>query len=70
MERQLPEGNWPQESIVGNFNKNCMISYPNYTDAFSLWALGRFNRISKHDFDYEAEFQNRIRSNTAPAGDP
>jgi squalene cyclase len=25
--RQLPTGDWAQESISGVFNKNCMISY-------------------------------------------
>lgn len=43
--RQLPNGSWAQESIVGNFNKNCMISYPNYVLIFTMWALGRYRRI-------------------------
>ncbi|KAH6575441.1 hypothetical protein BASA60_005028 [Batrachochytrium salamandrivorans] len=44
MSRQLPNGEWPQEAIEGVFNKNCMISYPNYKFVFPIWALGRYSR--------------------------
>mmetsp|Transcript_21636 Transcript_21636/g.60860 ORF Transcript_21636/g.60860 Transcript_21636/m.60860 type:complete len:774 (+) Transcript_21636:35-2356(+) len=42
LERQLPDGDWPQESICGVFNKNCMISYSNFKNVFPLWALSRY----------------------------
>lgn len=44
MQRQQRNGEWLQESIEGVFNKNCMISYPNYKFAFSIWALGKYAR--------------------------
>ncbi|KAI8907346.1 terpenoid cyclases/protein prenyltransferase alpha-alpha toroid [Gorgonomyces haynaldii] len=43
MSRQLPNGSWAQEAIEGVFNKNCMISYPNYKFIFTIWALGRYH---------------------------
>ncbi|KAG9296972.1 hypothetical protein G9A89_001810 [Geosiphon pyriformis] len=45
MSRQLPNGEWKQEAIEGVFNKNCMISYPNYKFSFTIWALGRYANI-------------------------
>lgn len=57
MSRQQANGEWLQEGIegkisfhhiIGVFNKNCMISYPNYKFVFSIWALGRYsNRYEK-----------------------
>jgi lanosterol synthase len=43
--RQQKNGEWLQEAIEGVFNHNCMISYPNYKFAFTIWCLSRFNRI-------------------------
>ena len=45
MSRQQPNGEWLQEGIEGVFNKNCMISYPNYKFAFTIWALGRYSNL-------------------------
>ncbi|KAI7848264.1 terpenoid cyclases/protein prenyltransferase alpha-alpha toroid [Circinella umbellata] len=45
MKRQQANGEWLQESIEGVFNKNCMISYPNYKFAFSIWALGKYAKV-------------------------
>ncbi|RUS29149.1 terpenoid cyclases/protein prenyltransferase alpha-alpha toroid [Jimgerdemannia flammicorona] len=42
MSRQQKNGEWLQEGIEGVFNKNCMISYPNYKFAFTIYALGRY----------------------------
>ncbi|KAK9764233.1 Lanosterol synthase (Oxidosqualene--lanosterol cyclase) [Basidiobolus ranarum] len=42
MSRQQPNGEWLQENIEGVFNKNCMISYPNFKFIFTMWALGRY----------------------------
>ena len=33
------DGDWPQQSIMGVFNRNCMITYANYRNIFPLWAL-------------------------------
>ncbi|TFK98472.1 terpenoid cyclases/protein prenyltransferase alpha-alpha toroid [Pterulicium gracile] len=44
MGRQLDDGSWPQEAIEGVFNKNCMISYPNFKFSFSIWMLGRADK--------------------------
>ncbi|EGG18936.1 cycloartenol synthase [Cavenderia fasciculata] len=45
LSKQYPNGDFPQESIIGVFNFNCMISYSNYKNIFPLWALGRYNNI-------------------------
>ncbi|KAI8381007.1 terpenoid cyclases/protein prenyltransferase alpha-alpha toroid [Radiomyces spectabilis] len=45
MQRQQNTGEWLQESIEGVFNKNCMISYPNYKFSFTIWALGKYAKI-------------------------
>ncbi|XP_021679033.2 cycloartenol synthase 2-like [Hevea brasiliensis] len=39
-------GDFPQQEIMGVFNKNCMISYSNYRNIFPIWALGEYlNRV-------------------------
>ncbi|KYQ91453.1 cycloartenol synthase [Tieghemostelium lacteum] len=43
--KQYPNGDFPQESIIGVFNFNCMISYSNYKNIFPLWALARYNNL-------------------------
>ncbi|KAJ8351646.1 hypothetical protein SKAU_G00231220 [Synaphobranchus kaupii] len=45
IDRQLPNGDWPQENISGVFNKSCAISYTSYRNVFSIWTLGRFARL-------------------------
>ncbi|KAM9961641.1 hypothetical protein ACTFIR_004497 [Dictyostelium discoideum] len=45
IQRQYPNGDFPQESIIGVFNFNCMISYSNYKNIFPLWALSRYNQL-------------------------
>lgn len=42
LQAQLPSGDWPQQTISGVFNKNCMITYANYRNIFPIWALGSF----------------------------
>ncbi|KAL7133800.1 hypothetical protein ABFS83_12G164500 [Erythranthe nasuta] len=37
---QMANGDFPQQEIVGVFNKNCMISYSAYRNIFPIWALG------------------------------
>lgn len=45
MDKQLPNGDWPQENIAGVFNKSCAISYTAYRNIFPVWTLGRFCRL-------------------------
>lgn len=39
MASQEENGDWPQQSISGVFNHNCMISYSEYRNIFPIWAL-------------------------------
>ncbi|XP_075685685.1 lanosterol synthase [Rhinoderma darwinii] len=45
LEKQLSNGDWPQENISGVFNKSCAISYTSYRNIFPIWTLGRFSRL-------------------------
>ncbi|KAJ3369871.1 Lanosterol synthase (Oxidosqualene--lanosterol cyclase) [Allomyces arbusculus] len=47
LRRQLSNGSYRQEGIEGVFNKNCMISYPNYKLYFPMWALARYANTYK-----------------------
>ncbi|KAM5553516.1 cycloartenol synthase [Rosa sericea] len=43
---QMENGDFPQQQIMGVFNKNCMISYSAYRNIFPIWALGEYrNRV-------------------------
>ncbi|KAM7264949.1 hypothetical protein ACFE04_002632 [Oxalis oulophora] len=43
---QMESGDFPQEEIIGVFNRNCMISYSAYRNIFPIWALGEYrNRV-------------------------
>ncbi|XP_022723277.1 cycloartenol synthase-like isoform X2 [Durio zibethinus] len=39
---QMEDGDFPQQEIMGVFNKNCMISYSAYRNIFPIWALGEY----------------------------
>ncbi|WVZ77930.1 hypothetical protein U9M48_025723 [Paspalum notatum var. saurae] len=39
---QSEDGEFPQQEIMGVFNKNCMISYSQYRNIFPIWALGEY----------------------------
>lgn len=39
---QMENGDFPQQEIIGVFNKNCMISYSAYRNVFPVWALGEY----------------------------
>ncbi|KAF3592646.1 hypothetical protein DY000_02022862, partial [Brassica cretica] len=39
---QLEEGDFPQQEIMGVFNRNCMITYAAYRNIFPIWALGEY----------------------------
>uniref|UniRef100_A0A3Q3NPX0 Terpene cyclase/mutase family member n=1 Tax=Labrus bergylta TaxID=56723 RepID=A0A3Q3NPX0_9LABR len=45
IDKQLPNGDWPQENIAGVFNKSCAISYTSYRNVFPVWTLGRFSNL-------------------------
>ncbi|KAK1269673.1 Cycloartenol synthase [Acorus gramineus] len=39
---QMENGDFPQQEIMGVFNKNCMITYAAYRNIFPIWALGDY----------------------------
>lgn len=39
---QWENGDFPQQEIMGVFNRNCMISYSAYRNIFPIWALGEY----------------------------
>ncbi|CAI9099095.1 OLC1v1035866C1 [Oldenlandia corymbosa var. corymbosa] len=39
---QMENGDFPQQEIIGIFNRNCTISYSNYRNIFPIWALGEY----------------------------
>ncbi|KAK4716676.1 hypothetical protein R3W88_015014 [Solanum pinnatisectum] len=39
---QMENGDFPQQEIIGVFNRNCMISYSSYRNIFPIWALGAY----------------------------
>ena len=40
VDRQRENGDWPQASVTGVFNQNCMLHYRFYRNYFPIWALG------------------------------
>ena len=50
--KQLPNGDWEQQSIVGVFNFNCAISYEGYKNYFTIWALGRYFNSYKYGSNF------------------
>lgn len=42
LDRQLPSGNWPQESVAGIFFGTAMLHYGLYRTYFPIWALGLY----------------------------
>jgi squalene/oxidosqualene cyclase-like protein len=47
MDRQMPDGDWPEESLVGLFNNTALINYENYRRYFSLMALALYRRETR-----------------------
>lgn len=39
---QMQNGDFPQQEIMGVFNRNCMITYAAYRNIFPTWALGEY----------------------------
>lgn len=46
---QEENGDWPQQTISGVFNRNCMISYSQYRNIFPIWALAEYMRYLSHN---------------------
>jgi squalene/oxidosqualene cyclase-like protein len=44
LDRQLENGDWPQRSVTGVFNRTCMLNYRFYRNYFPLWALALAER--------------------------
>ena len=42
LDRQLPNGDWPQESVAGVFFGTAMLHYCLYKNYFPIWALGLY----------------------------
>eukprot|EP01023_Acetabularia_acetabulum_P003567 TRINITY_DN11493_c2_g1_i1.p1 TRINITY_DN11493_c2_g1~~TRINITY_DN11493_c2_g1_i1.p1 ORF type:complete len:230 (+),score=28.76 TRINITY_DN11493_c2_g1_i1:309-998(+) len=42
---QMSNGDFPQQTISGVFNRNCMITYANYRNIFPIWALGKYKTL-------------------------
>ncbi|CAH2061373.1 unnamed protein product [Thlaspi arvense] len=42
---QMEDGDYPQQEILGVFNRNCMISYSAYRNIFPIWALGKYHSL-------------------------
>lgn len=47
IERQQESGEWEQQRISGVFNGSAMITYTQYRNHFSIWALGRYANMIK-----------------------
>uniref|UniRef100_A0A3B3CQ52 Lanosterol synthase (2,3-oxidosqualene-lanosterol cyclase) n=1 Tax=Oryzias melastigma TaxID=30732 RepID=A0A3B3CQ52_ORYME len=45
IDKQLPNGDWPQGNSTGAFNKSGVVSYVFYKNAFPIWTLGRFSHL-------------------------
>ncbi|XP_023806926.2 lanosterol synthase-like isoform X1 [Oryzias latipes] len=43
--KQLPNGDWPQGNTAGVTCKNCAVSYVSYKNIFPIWTLGRFSKL-------------------------
>ncbi|RHN53195.1 putative cycloartenol synthase [Medicago truncatula] len=39
---QMENGEFPQQEMIGVFNKNCTINYSAYRNIFPIWALGEY----------------------------
>ncbi|KAK2985241.1 hypothetical protein RJ640_015949 [Escallonia rubra] len=39
---QLENGDFPEQELVGVFNRNSMITYASYRNVFPIWALGKY----------------------------
>ena len=46
VDRQERDGSWARESLVGVFNRTCLINYDNYRHYFPLWALAEWTNRS------------------------
>jgi cycloartenol synthase len=68
MRWQDSNGDFPQQTIMGVFNNNCMITYANYRNVFPLWALGEYAR-AVHGPIPSPRIETHESSRTPPAED-
>ncbi|CAD5318258.1 unnamed protein product [Arabidopsis thaliana] len=48
---QMENGDFPQQEIMGVFNRNCMITYAAYRNIFPIWALGEYRcQVKRRSF--------------------
>lgn len=47
VQRQQADGDWPEEPLVGVFNRSTLIDYENYRRYFPIWALAELARATK-----------------------
>ena len=48
-DRQLPNGDWPEEAVAGVFFNTAMLHYRLYKNYFPIWALGLYeNTLREH----------------------
>ncbi|URE15736.1 Prenyltransferase and squalene oxidase repeat [Musa troglodytarum] len=59
---QMENGEFPQQEIMGVFNRNCMISYSAYRNIFPIWALGEYRSRAEEDFRKAQGKANAISS--------
>ncbi|MFO0599935.1 MAG: prenyltransferase/squalene oxidase repeat-containing protein [Myxococcaceae bacterium] len=45
--RQVDDGSWPREPLVGVFNRTCLINYDCYRHYFPVWALAEFASFTR-----------------------
>jgi squalene cyclase len=58
LDDQLADGDWPQRSVTGVFNRTCMLHYRLYRNVFPIWALALANRADHTSWFVES--RNRV----------
>merc|ERR1719329_1957601 len=69
MRRQRENGDFPQQTIMGVFNNNCMITYANYRNIFPIWALGEYAK-AVHGPGVSPRVEDAAAAGGAEAGTP
>ena len=63
--KQLPGGDWAQESVSGIFNRTCGITYTAYRNVFPLWALAAYNNSYRYKVDSQPNQPVVVAAETA-----
>jgi hypothetical protein len=69
MRRQRENGDFPQQTIMGVFNNNCMITYANYRNIFPIWALGEYAK-AVHGPGVSPRVEDAAAAKSAAGGKP